>query len=69
MPAEVQSRTGLKPVRRGTAPFAECESVATEPGRRLKRDQCRREHKIHCSVGPGKKYLPDDRACSYPEQR
>jgi hypothetical protein len=35
MPAEVQSRTGLKPVRRGTAPLAECGRVATEPGKRL----------------------------------
>ena len=61
MPAEVESRTGLKPVRRGTAPSAECEGVATDLTEGLTRSvqtstnnslQSRSREEIFFTLGP-----------------
>ncbi len=61
-----QSRTGLKPVRRGTAPSAEYERVVTDLTEGLTRSvQTSKNNSLQCGSGEELQ----DRARSYPERR
>jgi hypothetical protein len=66
MPAEVESRTGLKPVRRGTAPSAIRETVATDLTEGSMRSV---QTNIHRSLQCSSRLDIRDRARSYPEWR
>ena len=66
MPAEVKSRTGLKPVRRGTAPSAWTRGVATDLTEGLTRSVQTRNHNSLQCVSRGEL---QDRARSHPERR
>jgi hypothetical protein len=66
MPAEVEAGQGLKPVRRGTAPSAEWERVATDLTEGLTRS-------VQTSKNNSLQWRPRkelrDRARSHPERR
>jgi hypothetical protein len=66
MPAEVEAGQGLKPVRRGTAPSAECERVATDLAEGLTRSV---QTSTHNSLQCRPREELRDRARSYPERR
>jgi len=65
MPAEVKSRTGLKPVRRGTAPQRERED-GHRPDGRLNAISADEESQFTAVCVPGEL---QDRARSHPERR